>query len=694
MIKNVLNCAKKFIMGGFIVLAILVLINGVVFQQGKNMGIHIFLMMVCITVLLRYFKNLYQKLSLTINDGLWVWILWGMLILLQIAFLLFSQNLLRYDALNVYDEAVSIFYDGKISETAKGSYFSYYANNYPITIITFLFLKIGKMLHIVSADFQNGMFYLQWINLAAIDISLFAGFLFVYDNFKDKSVSFCYTVFLLLSPLTYVWIPFYYTNTLSMPFYMVGLWLVSRYLLEFQEESGKTLKNHKKAIFLFAAGFLFYIGFAIRATVIITIIAIIMTMFFCNRWKKEKLNLVAIFLGVALGICILRPLTVKYVDFDYSDTAFPAIHWIMMGAKGEGTYNRRDEMFTASFERAEDKVSADRDMLRQRLEELGGAGTVKHLFNKLFLTFGDGTGNYVDELSASENYGMLYRCIYGDYNLGISIYAQAVYLTALFYTIIAAVRLLAERFHPLFLILLNLLGAFLFYMVWEAGTIYSIGFLPLFYVGAAGGIDFEIPYQFRYSFKEINRLYRMMILGITMIIIFCEVVFLSKKTDADKRPVYQVNQFMFQADNYKSCTDGMTLQQTFESDGLFDCISVQAGNPQGKMNDSLYSVMLEDDTGKLCDSFEIKGSDVADYTFVPFFLKEPLNKGSYRLTIKKMTGVNDILWLYYDTGNFDAYRRGKLTGILNVETIDLTFKVYYGEEGGGYFEWYNSNIKE
>lgn len=153
-------------------------------------------------------------------------------------------------------------------------------------------------------------------------------------------------------------------------------------------------------------------------------------------------------------------------------------------------------------------------------------------------------------------------------------------------------------------------------------------------------------------------------------------------------PVYQVNQVMFQTDHYQSCSDGMLLQQTFESDGIFNCISVQARNPQGEMNDSVYAVTLEDDTGKQCDSFEVKGSEVADCTFVPFFLKEPLDKGSYKLILKKISGADDMIWLYYDTGNYDAYKRGKLMGLLDVETIDLTFKVYYGEEEEGYFEWY------
>lgn len=704
--KSLLNRFQKVClflsMGCFIILATMVFVNGVFcWSAGSELynemnvakrGVLIFIAVLCVILTFGLVKKFYEKFLQKINSR-YVYMLMGItLIVLQVIFLLCSRNLLRYDALNVYDEAVSIFYDGEITAATKEGYFTRYVNNLPVTVITFVFLKIGRILHLVAADFHNGMLFLQFINLIAIDTALLFGFLFVRDFFKKKSLCFCYMVFTIISPLTYVWIPFYYTNTLSMPFYMAGLWLLSRSFFKSPENPDKTFIAGKDRIFCLLAGFLLYIGIAIRATVGITAIALgIAVVLFKKFRKRDFMNLLVCFLGVAMGICMLKPVIHKYVNYDYSDSAFTPIHWVMMGAGGEGTFNKADEEFTTYFEKAQDKKNADRIMLNQRINEMGALGTVKHAFEKMCLTFSDGTGNYPLELSISQNYDGLYRYIYGDRNKGILIYTQVMYLAALLCSVITAVRLFRRKeFHPVIIVLLNLLGGFLFYMIWEAGAVYSISFLPLFYVALAGGIDSdsEADHQ-KNSFCKAA-----IFIPILLLVIIGEGVIWGRKDEDHEDLVYRVNQFIFQTDHYQACSDNMILQQTFKSSGIFDEIAIQARNPLGELNDSIYTIELKNDKGEVCDSFRINSSEIIDYEFVRLSLDHPMEKGDYALTISKQSGNADIIWLYYDTGNYDAYTDGELTGFPVDSTMDLTFKVYYGKEAENYFDWYKEVLAD
>ena len=608
---------------------------------------------------------------------------WAVLLVLQVVFLLLSRNLLRYDALNVYDEAVSFFYDGGISPETNDGYFAKYANNHPITILTFVFLKIGHMIGIVAPDFHNGIYYLQWINLVAIDVALFSGFLFVKDFFKSKSLNLCYMLFVVFSPLTYVWIPYYYTNTISMPFYMLALFLLCRFL--FVDRDGEKQPLTKKDICLLAlAGAFAYVGFSIRATVVITLIALVMGCILGIR-KIEKKYFIACFIvlfGVMVGVVSMKFLSNKYVKFDYSDSAFPVTHWVMMGTKGVGTFNKKDENFTAYFVTAEDKSNATKSLLKSRLQELKVTGTVKLAFDKMHVTFGDGTGDFTHMLSISERYDGIYRYVYGDKNHWLVWYTQSMYFASMLASIIYAVSLLIKKqFHPGGIVLINLLGAYMFYILWESGSVYSISFMPLFYIALVGGINIKNKTLEKYTSQK---------LGGVAIAAWCMVmavhIIRSLQASQGNELIYQVNQYMFQTDHYQPCSSGITLQQTFASQGEFDCIAVQARNPEGKLNDSIYRIDLKNGLGEICETMFVHAAEIVDYQFVRFRLASVYGPGDYSITIAKEYGKNDMIWLYYDTGNYDAYEMGELTGFPVTNKLDLAFKVYLGEESEDYFD--------
>ena len=82
----------------------------------------------------------------------------------------------------------------------------------------------------------------------------------------------------------------------------------------------------------------------------------------------------------------------------------------------------------------------------------------------------------------------------------------------------------------------------------------------------------------------------------------------------------------------------------------------------------------------------VHAAEIVDYQFVRFRLASVYGPGDYSITIAKEYGKNDMIWLYYDTGNYDAYEMGELTGFPVTNKLDLAFKVYLGEESEDYFD--------
>ena len=91
---------------------------------------------------------------------------------------------------------------------------------------------------------------------------------------------------------------------------------------------------------------------------------------------------------------------------------------------------------------------------------------------------------------------------------------------------------------------------------------------------------------------------------------------------------------------------------------------------------------LKDGNGDLIKTNEIYGKDMTDYEFTTMDFENVPGVTDYEISIKKISGENDLIFLYYDTGHTDVYPKGKMTGITGSDTADLTFEVYDKEEPG------------
>ena len=466
--------------------------------------------------------------------------------MLQLFYLLQEPCLLRYDALKVYDEALSMLSDGSISAQVFDGYFARYTNNYGITIFAYLILKVASIFHILADDYHNALLLLQIVNLIFTDLAFFLGWLLLRhcagffladpDHISDpiepdldsdrtnldksslhrtnlnkpdwssrgaeERAGLLYLLFILLSPLSFVWLPFFYTNSISMVFAMGTIYTFYEIFV----------KGNRNPLLSLGSGFLIVIGFSIRATQVIVCIAALLYLLLTagfqspkkhdaqaqkQPWKNRQLYLSCVLLlfgmCIALGGC--KILSEKYTIND-PDAKFPAIHWIAMGlntASG-GTFDTLDELYTMQYPTAAEKKEADMLLLKERLQELGISGVCRLYFDKLRLTFSDGTGAYPTELSISDRYDDWYQNVYGNNRFYLQYYCQLTYLLALCFCVCGAWTMIRKKEtfgSPAYCIYIALLGAFLFHMIWEAGTIYSIGFTFLVYAGFGFAMAFD-----------------------------------------------------------------------------------------------------------------------------------------------------------------------------------------------------------
>ncbi len=660
---------------------------------------------------------------------------------LQMVFVMLAKAGIRYDSLKVVDEAIALFSQPGIQETDLEGYFARYANNYAMTIMTHWFIKIFRMIGLIRQDFSNAVIVLQFINVLFVDVA-FAGCYAFINKYFSKAKAVLFLLYMVFNPLSYVWLPFYYTNTCSMGFAIWGIYLLYAVFDLICEKNDKIAKQAETKIVLYTmlAGIFFYFGYKLRATVAIALIAAVIGLY-CRgkRINLKSFILVLLLFSISFGgtKIIYGAVEDHYLAFDETDTAFPLTHWIAMGLNelGDGSFNANDEQRTMSYLTAQEKKDATVSLLKERANELGALGIAKLYMRKLSNTYADGAGGYHSELNISSDYGMLWQIVYGVHRDPVLLWTQIFYLMSILCSIFAVVSFFQKKL-PVegFVLLLLLTGSYLFQMIWESATIYSIGTMYLNGCMVALGLplwkmkhpaentikkkslvpadDAVEEYTLITAEKVVEKDVSIFSEGIIkkrsllsanifgknrkckkdyrIVITLCVILFgilglgilIGKLAKTDYVEVsVSVDQFLFQAQEYPALSDGQCITQTFESEKDFSIISFQVRNLTGAYNDSVYMISLCDQNGNCLQKQQLIGSETTDYGFCPLCFQNVPGVTKYEIRIEKESGEDDLIFLYYDTGHYDTYQKGKMTGpMIEGELADLLFEVYDREE--------------
>ncbi|MFA9377132.1 MAG: hypothetical protein ACERKZ_10315 [Lachnotalea sp.] len=624
----------------------------------------LFLFVILYSLTLLFYKYKFDR------NKFFPYIILFLIFILQSIFIIKMKASLRYDTLKVFDEAISLLDGGTISPTYSSGYFAKYPINIPMCITTCLLLKLPKLF---SLDCNYYMLFVQLINAFMIDIALFFSFQFI-KQVKNQKIGILFLIICFFNPLTYLIAPFYYTHTFSMAFSTGAIYFFVCCIQE--SNNGK-----KRLLYAFLTGLLIVVGFKIRATVSIIPIAILIYLLLnLKRLSKKSIYpfmsfMIAIFLGFT-GYHLIEK---QYVNFDYSDSGYPATHWIMLGLQGTGGYNAADDAYTECFVTKSEKTKATEEVIAQRINNLGINGLIKLWKKKLAITWSDGTDDFIDNISMTTNYGIKNDLISGSNNDILVTYCYVYHFMIFLLLIISIISLLYKKPNNfLYIVALNLLGGIIFHLFWEAGEVYSISFSCSILVLAADG--FHICFQHFNSIKK-PKIRALILASSTAMATFCIIYVGSKLTTIPYTHYeYAMKQDLAEPDTNQPLLENTVLCQTFTTQRAFNTIGIKVRNTLGNDNCSAYKFELLNSNNDILYESDIIGSWAfdKDYYLIEFNTITPTENKEYTIKILPniVSDVHFLTFQSYNTGNFDIYPNGCLFENDKATTGDLTFIVY------------------
>lgn len=604
-----------------------------------------------------------------------------MIVLILLIFGVNIKAIPMVDLANIHKEAILMLESGEITSY---NYFGRYGNNIPIVILIYLIFKSAITIGIDDLRLVGIIF-----NVIMISIGIVFSYLIIL-KLKNKKVALIFLILCLFNPVLYVYTPYYYTDTISIPFMMAGIYI----FIKSEEEKNLYLKRFYQ--FLIAA--IIFFGFKIRATVGIIGIAIVLYKFYISKRKECILFILFFTIGIFIANFNYRLLEDKYVRFDKSSYEFPVTHWIMMGHQGEGGYSSADVEFTQSFETKSEKTKANLETLNKRLKEMGLTGYLELIGKKMQIVWSGGTHRYEQYLSTAEEYTGLYNYIVGDQNDIYVYYCQIFNGSLIFLILFGAINYIRKKSIDYFsAVYLLLFGAIIFYLLWEAHPKYSISFMLLMILLMTIGqqelkrisdliIDDNIciniigtenkGYGVLNIKRQIVKLGRILLI-ITLIIISTNYY----KYTIKPIPIqdFVVKQDTNRGENIKEITKDDVIVQTFETNKEFNTIEINM-QTHGRKNTCSYIIELQSEIGKTVYKEKINAEDIKDnkYKKIIFDTVIPNELTVYRIKIYSNDAVkgNSLALPRFCVEGYDVVPSGKLYINQKETTGDLMFKVY------------------
>lgn len=643
---------------------------------------------------------------------------------LQMYFLFYVRSCYKWDSGFVIGGASSLVQNGTVAEQAQ-YYLSVYPNQNTFVCITAALIRLSDLL---GVSIGNRPLIFNLFNTICLDLSLVLS-LAIMKKWKpqlDRKQFARILILMLCNPFVYLGVSYYYTITLSLPFTMGFLLLVMEKTGKADDENSQrdnsrndsSLRKRDRILKWILAGVLLGVGYELRATaVIIGIAAAITGVRRLLEFKVRHKNTDA---GISKGSRIIKSMLVKfmiiavtailtasglntvqnkYVGIDTRDTAFPATHWLMMSLTMPGSHNAEDEAFTASFATKEEKAAAVKTRIGEKLEAMSFSDYAALVKTKVQNTFGNGMNGYNVFLAEALRTDGIYEVVFGGHKDFVILWHQGYYLFMMLGILLYAGRWLVckvqtwkakatgqeEDFNGFFLLLI-LLGAILFYVLWEASEQYSVPFMMIMNcLGFMGFSEWEPGNgeNEREKNKKIGqklcRVASIIGLGLAAAILIWGMARFPRFTSEESAQSYKAAVQILANTSYP-VDDGWKLSQTVEIKRPFNRLIIQWRNPAMEESTAQYRVELRERTnnhedvnadqavGKIVFAADIdatgtgyNGAGIYDFeTVVP-------DDADYEIVMYKVAGdpQHDLEFVVYDMPGYTPYSLGRLS----LETI-------------------------
>lgn len=367
-------------------------------------------------------------------------------------------------------------------------YFYRYCNNIGLAVLLKILFGVLKLLSIKSSCW---LYIGIAFNILMIDISVFYLYKTLKIIFKEKISNFFLICTLFVTPfITYC--PIFYTDTLSMPFIVAAVYYFSKYFIE----------DNKKTIYLILCGLSLGIGTCIKSSVIITLIAIIIMMFFIKgKFKSKVFSTVLIILVTIIPCFSLKLIESKYMDKNLLNSEkFPITHWIMMGLNEDkngsnGTYSYFDVLFTDSFKNIKEKKKNNIIVIKSRINEMyKNHEMIEFYTKKAMFVWGDGTFYAQEKLRRDpiKDYSIKNKVLGNKRQariyLTICQTQEVLFLIFIVLSLILKNKLDENQRKILLFTSTIIFGVFLFFLIWETRSRYIVNFIPIILIQVYLGV--------------------------------------------------------------------------------------------------------------------------------------------------------------------------------------------------------------
>lgn len=419
-------------------------------------------------------------------------------------------SVIQTDLGTVYYSAWEAAKDGKVSteitgmeayrffmESSNNDYFVRYPNNIPLLALLKTFYGLLKHFSLDAGD-ELSNFMSVLLNIVFIMAGVGFGIL-AAKNFFGKKGAVIYTVMAALFVPYYINACRFYTDTFSLPFVSAAIWA---YSLAEKERTvplkGGILSKIKSSPYTAYAlmGVFIAAGALIKGSVAVIAVAAVIQLLL-KSLKNVKFAAVMAAALVAVS-CVWSAYegSISWLDTSQKDRyAFPVTHWIMMSldTSVKGKYSQSDFEYTDKYTSKAKKQKADIRRIKERLAGFGSVGELADYeleraaalwcngsyMQDNHIAWGIEKGAIYDVLTPGREYYPVYKVYALLYVFCMYIFAAAGALAAL----------KAPKADSAMFLRLTMLGAMLFFAMWENNPRYLLNFTPVFMLAAIWGLE-------------------------------------------------------------------------------------------------------------------------------------------------------------------------------------------------------------
>lgn len=416
------------------------------------------------------------------------------------------------------------------TDKIMNGYYSRYANN---LFLTYIFLNVYKIGEVIGI--QNGYFLLLFIQSIMFSVG---GFLIykiadMYFKEKYKIYSICtWIIYMLIVGLS-PHIVLTYSDGIGMFLSLILTYIIFKLEDKDKKNDGKE-KNKllqkssiSKIILILLFTNLSVLGYYIKPQIIIIPIAYIiikiLNIFYLiymviknknedreigrkvrnERIKEEIIYYIILSILIIITGCIIYTYIKKAnnsmgINVD-KEKRFNITHYAMLGwnTESKGVFTVKDENFSGKYEKLKDREKANLEELKRRITEMGLGGVINQIARKILTNYNDGTFSGVATFvyirkeynieGINKELSKFLKNIYyenGKYNMIYTQIMQCLWIGILIFNMFSYND---GKSTKISIIILGIIGLFIFEILFEARSRYIFIYVPLYiFLGVIG----------------------------------------------------------------------------------------------------------------------------------------------------------------------------------------------------------------